>query len=138
MTLRNDPLLQERGRAEAVRCVAIAVVLWWWALWYIVILAGLRLPTVLLVWCFYFSCSCMFLLFFYLVPVLPPFVFALIGALRHSCILINPWDWDRRPGFSICWPAVFRSFSGPPKGGTSPLQLRNALAACPACLGTLE
>ena len=27
MTLRNDPLLQERGRAEAIICVAIAVVL---------------------------------------------------------------------------------------------------------------
>ena len=125
----------------------------WWALWYVVILAGLRLPTELLVWCFYFVVLVVF-------PSCPSLTFlcvrldwsfaygtlaghVLFAVLFHGISRLKIWVDPRdtpafRPGFSICLPAVFRNFSDPPKGGTSQLQLRNALAACPACPGTLE
>ena len=152
MTLRNDPLLQERGRAQAIMCVAIAVVL----VGPVVCCDSDRVAVAyrtVKFWCFYFVVlvvfpSCPFLTF---LCVRLDWSFAygtlaghvLFAVLFHGIsrlkILVDPRDTPAvRPGFSICLPAVFRNFSDPPKGGTSQLQLRNALAACPACPGTLE
>lgn len=82
MTLRNDPLLQERGRAEAIMCVAIAVVLVGPVACCDSDRVAVAYRTVSLV--LLFCCSCCFSIIFHLVPFQLSFVFALIEALHTA------------------------------------------------------